>query len=183
MSLLVLAGACGCCQLPTAVPARGLLCQGIMSAVLERRHSQPCWRRRRQRVPRVLAEPRLPSAGLTQKLPPCRLQLAAPLCCWELRGVVLSQGRERVCCVTGRRKAVGAARCHCSLARSVAQSCGSSARLGSSTGSLARCREPSTTQGHRLLGCCLLPPQLAGAPGAPQHQRGTAAPPAPWHRS
>lgn len=42
--------------------ARGLSCQGIMSAVPARGHSRPGWLRSWQRVPRTLAEPRLPSA-------------------------------------------------------------------------------------------------------------------------
>lgn len=42
--------------------ARGLLCQGIMSAVPEHGHSQPRWLQLRQHVPRTLAELRLPSA-------------------------------------------------------------------------------------------------------------------------
>lgn len=59
-----LAGA-GRCMWALPAPntsARGLLCQGIMSTVPERRHSQPRWLRWRQRVPRTLAEPWPPPA-------------------------------------------------------------------------------------------------------------------------
>lgn len=61
-SELVGAGRCVWALPAPDTGARGLLCQGIMSAMPEHGHSQPRWLQLRQRVPRTLAEPRLPSA-------------------------------------------------------------------------------------------------------------------------